>query len=123
MAPQSFIQLEPPDGSRDFPDGERATTTADPERADTSRPRGGFAALGITVVVVGCCAGLPLVAAVAGSVAFTTLLGAGLAGAIAVAGAGVLLIRVRRPRGCALPDVTTPTERRSIPERPASTAS
>jgi hypothetical protein len=68
-----------------------------------SRPRNGnsakdgLAALGLAVVAVGCCAGLPLLAALAGSVALGTLLGvgAGILAAVGLVGAVMLKVRAR----------------------------
>ena len=64
---------------------------------------GGFAALGLGALVVGCCAGLPLLAALAGSVAIGTVLGVG-AGLLALVGLAILVIvRARRRAKCKAP--------------------
>jgi len=66
-----------------------------PPAARTAR-----AAVAIAVFAVVCCAGFPLVAAVAGSIALGTLLGtgAGIFGAVMLI--ALIAIRVRRRRAC-----------------------
>lgn len=69
------------------------------EPSKRSPPQGGLAAVGVAAFAVACCASLPLLVAVAGSVAIGTVLGVG-AGVVA----GLLLValvvaRVRRRRG------------------------
>jgi biotin transporter BioY len=73
--------------------GERAGDTATRER---------LAAVGVAVFAVVCCAGLPLLATLAGGVAVGTLLGVG-AGVLAalVAGAALAARARRRKRGTA----------------------
>jgi hypothetical protein len=62
---------------------------------------GGIAALGIAMLAIGCCAGVPLIAALVGSVAVGTLLGvgAGIVVAIMLVAAVVVRIRARRRGG------------------------
>ena len=66
-----------------------------------SATRYSLAALGVAVFAVVCCAGLPLVATLAGGVAVGTLFGVG-AGVLAVlVVGGALAARARRRRNCA----------------------
>lgn len=69
-----------------------------PRAGRRSPARGGLAGAGIAALAVVCCAALPALAAVAGSIAVGIQIGA--AGAIlaAFAGAAVLAVRVRRRR-------------------------
>lgn len=63
---------------------------------------GGLAAVGIGALAIACCAGVPLIAAVAaGSVAAGTLLGVGAGLVAAVVLAGVIVLRVRARRRAA----------------------
>ena len=77
---------------------------------DRSPSRGGagkdgLAALAVGALAVGCCAGLPLVAALAGSVAAATLLGVGggILGAMMLGAVAVYRVRAHR-RSCETPD-------------------
>ncbi len=72
------------------------------DRSSDNRPgKEGLAVLGIGALAIGCCAGLPLLVAFAGSVAVGTLLGvgAGILGAVALVAVVVLRNRARR-RAC-----------------------
>jgi len=62
--------------------------------------RSGLAAVAIAAFAVICCAGFPLVAAIAGSLALGTLLGAGTGILAAVMLIALIAIRVRRRRAC-----------------------
>lgn len=85
---------------------------------DDQRKRGagnasktGIAAFAVAALAVACCAGLPLLAALAGSVALGALFGIG-AGVIAVVAlTAVVIVRVRRRRSCAT--AAAPRERRA----------
>jgi hypothetical protein len=73
-----------------------------PDPSTRKRPDGGLgvAAVGVAAVAVLCCAGLPILAALAGSIALGILLGVG-AGAVAavlVVGAIARRARARRAR-------------------------
>jgi hypothetical protein len=61
-----------------------------------------FAALGIGALMIGCCAGVPLIAALASSVAIGMLLGVGggILAAVALVTLAVIRVRARR-RACA----------------------
>jgi hypothetical protein len=60
----------------------------------------GLAGVGAVALVIGCCAAVPLLAALAGSVAVGTFIGVG-AGAVAlVALVGFLVLRSRRRAAC-----------------------
>ena len=76
----------------------------------TTSDKVGWAAAGIGVLAVACCAGLPLLVGLAGGLALGTVLGVG-AGVLAV---GVLmalaLVRLRRRRACGLRIPATPKE-------------
>lgn len=69
-----------------------------PPRQSPDDPWGGLAALGIAAFAVVCCAALPLLVALAGSVAIGTVLGVGAGLAAAVLLVGVVLARIRRRR-------------------------
>jgi hypothetical protein len=62
------------------------------ERGGDPTTRDGLAAVGVAVFAVVCCAGLPLMATLAGGVAVGTLLGVG-AGVLAALVAGVIVAR------------------------------
>ncbi len=87
-----------------------------PDGADAS----GFVALGIAALAIGCCAGVPLIAALAGGVAVGTLLGvgAGILAAIALIAAMVLRTRARRRASVARP---SDRPRAAARRRPVST--
>ncbi len=75
----------------------------------------GLAMLGAAVLAIGCCGGVPLVAAVAtGGIAAGTLIGtgAGIAGAVLLVVVAVLVVRARRRRSCA------PRAARGVPVAP-----
>jgi hypothetical protein len=63
--------------------------------------REGLAAVGVAVFAVVCCAGLPLLAALAGGVALGTLLGVGAGVFAALVAGGVLIAQGRRRHGAA----------------------
>ncbi len=66
--------------------------------------RNGLGAIGAGVLAIGCCAGLPLLAAAGLSAAAYGLIGGIAAGAIALAaGVAVFVIRARRRAACAVP--------------------
>ena len=66
--------------------------------------REGLGAIGVAVLAVACCAGLPLVAAAGLSAAAYGLIGGIAAGVIAfAAGVAVFVIRARRRAACAPP--------------------
>jgi hypothetical protein len=66
-----------------------------------------LAAVGVAVLAIACCAGLPVLAAVAGLTIATILgVGGGLIGIIAVLSGMLLALRARRRRPC-----PPPTER------------
>jgi biotin transporter BioY len=68
------------------------------ERGKDSAPERGLAAVGVAAFAVVCCAGLPLLAALAGGVALGTLLGVG-AGVLApLVIAAALTAQARRRR-------------------------
>jgi hypothetical protein len=69
-----------------------------PPRQPPDDPWGGLAALGIAAFAVVCCAALPLLVALAGSVAIGTVLGIGAGLAAAVLLVGVISAGVRRRR-------------------------
>jgi len=72
-------------------------------RGPGSSAKGGVAAFGIAAFAIVCCAGLPLLAAVAGGVALGTVLGVG-AGLVAVLLlVGAVVMRARRRRACKAP--------------------
>ena len=73
--------------------GERAGDTATRER---------LAAVGVAVFAVVCCAGLPLLATLAGGVAVGTLLGVGAGVLAALVVGGALAARARRRRNRAV---------------------
>ena len=75
-------------------------------RAGTSS-KTGLAAFAIAALAVLCCAGGPLLAAVAGGLALGALLGIS-AGVVAVVVlGGLIVLRARRRRACARPRVDT----------------
>jgi Flp pilus assembly protein TadB len=61
-----------------------------------------LAALGIAALAIGCCVGLPVIVALAGSLAAGTLLGAGIVGiVVAVVLVAIVVLRARaRRRAC-----------------------
>jgi hypothetical protein len=79
------------------------------ERGRGSAPRDGLAALGVAVSAVVCCAGLPLLAALAGGVALGTLLGVGVGMLAALAVGGALAARGRRRRDGAVTGARRPS--------------
>jgi hypothetical protein len=81
----------------------------DPPRKSSSGSDG-LAALGAAALAIGCCVGVPLIVAFAGSVAAGALLGvaAGILGAVVLGAVIVLWIRARR-RAC------EPRARRDVP--------
>lgn len=80
------------------------------EPSNDSQPLGGVAALGIAAFAVACCAALPLLAALAGSVAVGTVLGVG-AGLAAAALLGGLVVARARPRRAGEPRDTASGQR------------
>jgi hypothetical protein len=70
-----------------------------PKRAPA--PRTGLAGFGLAVLAMGCCAGLPLLTALVGSVAIGTVLGVGAGAVVLVALAILAIARSRRRRACA----------------------
>jgi len=84
--------------------------TQEPQRAPA--PRTGLAGFGVAVLAMGCCAGLPLLTALAGSVAIGTLLG-GVAGAVVLVGlAALVIVRARRRRHRSAPRAMSKRTRR-----------
>ncbi len=76
---------------------------SEPKHAPASRI--GLAGLGMAMFAVGCCAGLPLLIALAGGVAVGTV-GGGVAGALVLGGlAALVTLKVRRRRACTAPAV------------------
>ncbi|MGH2715424.1 MAG: hypothetical protein ACRDM7_16335 [Thermoleophilaceae bacterium] len=73
------------------------------EPSKDSAKQGGLAALGIAAFAVVCCAALPVLAAVAGSVAIGTVLGVGGGILAAVVLVGLAVARTRRRRVCETP--------------------
>ena len=73
----------------------------------------GFAGFIFVALAIGCCAGLPLIAAVAGSVAIGTLLGvgAGLVGLIVLVAIIVLRVRARQRAVAPRPPSSVPAAR------------
>ncbi len=73
------------------------------DRPSPSGAKGAVAAIAITVFAVVCCAGLPLLAAAAGSVALGSAIGAGSGIAATVTLVAVVIVRVKRRRACRAP--------------------
>jgi hypothetical protein len=74
-----------------------------------SAARTSLAAVGVAIVAIVCCAGLPLLATLAGGIALGTLLGVG-AGVLAVlVVGGALAVRARRRRNCAVTAAPRPS--------------
>jgi hypothetical protein len=67
------------------------------------RGRDLLAPLGVGVLAVICCAGLPAVLALLGGVTIVGLLGGGAALAVLAGCAGAFVVRLRRRRACAPP--------------------
>jgi hypothetical protein len=79
-------------------------------RQPPNDPWSGLAALGIAAFAVVCCTALPLLAALAGSVAIGTVLGVGAGLVAAVVLVGLALARVRRRRACEPPRPASPSQ-------------
>ena len=78
-----------------------------------SAARHGLAAVGLAVFAVTCCAALPLLAVLAGSVAIGAVLGIG-AGAVALGGlVALIVVRVRARRRCRTSPDPSATEERT----------
>jgi len=73
------------------------------DRPSPSGAKGAVAAIAITVFAVVCCAGLPLLAAAAGSVALGSAIGAGAGIAATVTLVAVVIVRVKRRPACRTP--------------------
>ena len=76
-------------------------------RQPADDPWRGLAALGIAAFAIVCCAALPLLAALAGSVAIGTVLGVGAGLVAAVLLVGLVVALVRRRRACEPPRATS----------------
>lgn len=72
----------------------------DDARNDSSSLGPGLAGIGAVALVVGCCAALPLIVALAGSVALGAVLGAGAGIAVLATVVGLLVLRARRRAVC-----------------------
>ena len=79
------------------------------ERGGDSATRDGLAAAGVAVFAVACCAGLPLLAALAGGVALGTLLGVGVGVLAALVVGAALAARARRRRNGAVTAARRPS--------------
>lgn len=66
--------------------------------AGKNAANGGLAGVGLAAVMVVCCAAIPLLAALAGSVALGTVLGVGAGAAAALVLGGLVVARARRRR-------------------------
>jgi len=73
------------------------------DRPSPSGAKGAVAAIAITVFAVVCCAGLPLLAAAAGSVALGSAIGAGAGIAATATLVAVVIVRVERRPACRTP--------------------
>jgi Flp pilus assembly protein TadB len=61
----------------------------------------GLAALGVAAFAIGCCVGLPVIVALAGSLAAGTLLGVGVGIVVAIVLVAIVVLRARaRRRAC-----------------------
>jgi len=85
------------------------------EPSKGSGSQGGLAAFGIAAFAVLCCAALPILAALAGSVAIGTVLGIGAGLAAAVLLAVAVVANVRRRRACAPPGSAPDPQERDAP--------
>jgi uncharacterized protein (DUF58 family) len=77
--------------------------TDHPGEDESGGERLGLAGIGIAALVVICCASLPLIAGIVGSIALAAVLGAG-AGILALAAlVALVVVAVRRRRACEQP--------------------
>jgi Flp pilus assembly protein TadB len=75
----------------------------DKPKSPATGAKSGLAAVGIGIFAVACCAGGPLIVAVAGGIALGSVLGVA-AGVVALVGLSALVVaRARRRRACAAP--------------------
>jgi hypothetical protein len=72
------------------------------DRGAGATSKSGLAAVGVVAFAVLCCAGGPLLAAVAGGLAFGAVLGIGAGVAALIGLVAVVVLRARRRRACAV---------------------
>jgi hypothetical protein len=68
----------------------------------------GIAGAGLVALAIGCCAALPLIAALAGGAAVGTVLGVGAGAAVLIALVGLILFRARRRAACETSEAPRP---------------